>query len=124
MTNRDDISNQTGQLRRQAEKQRETLAHKYAAVVSNTGDAVLAANLDGKITVFNPGAEKLFECTAEEALGSPITRFCPEDLLKEQAEMMHRVLDTGAMTGYESERLTDDGRRIPVEITVSRNTET
>jgi len=107
----------------QAEKQRETLAHKYAAVVANTSDSVLAVNLDGRITVFNPGAEKLFGCTAEEALGSPVMRFCPEDLLKEQAAMIRRVLDTGAVVGYESERLTVDGRRIPVEITLSRDTD-
>ncbi len=107
----------------QAEKQRETLAHKYAAVVATTRDAVLAVKLDGRITVFSPGAEKLFGCTADEALGSPVMRFCPEDLLEEQAEMIRRVLDTGAVAGYESERLTADGRRIPVEITLSRNTD-
>jgi len=107
----------------QAEKQRETLAHKYSAVVATTRDAVLAANLDSRITVFNPGAEKLFGCTANEALGSLVMRFCPEDLLEEQAEMMRRVLDTGAVAGYESERITADGQRIPVEITLSRNTD-
>ncbi len=109
--------------RKRAEEEREALAKKYAAVVATTRDAVLAVNLDRRITVFNPGAEKLFECTADEALGSPVTRFCPEDLLEEQAKIIRRVLDTGAVVGYESERLTADGRRIPVEITLNRNTD-
>ena len=115
------LSDISGRIR--AEKQREILAHKYAAVVASTSDGVLAVNMDGRITVFNPGAEKLFGCTADEALGSPVTRFCPEDLLGEQAEIIRHVLNTGAVTGYDSERLTVDGRRIPVEITLSRNTD-
>ena len=109
--------------RRRAEAERETLAQKYAAVVATTRDAVLAINLDKRITVFNPGAEKLFGCAVDEALDSPVTRFCPEDLLEEQAKIMRSVLDTGAVVGYESERLTADGRRIPVEITLNRNTD-
>ncbi|QLA16098.1 PAS domain S-box protein [Desulfolutivibrio sulfoxidireducens] len=103
--------------------QRETLAQKYAAVLATTTDAIVAVDLDGRITVFNPGAEKLFGCPANEALGSPITRFCPEDRLEEQAEKMRRVRDAGAVAGYETERLTADGRRIPVEITLSLNTD-
>jgi PAS domain S-box-containing protein len=115
------LSDISGRIR--AEKQRKIVADKYAAVVATTSDAVLAVNMDSRITVFNPGAEKLFGCTADEVLGLPVTRFCPKDLMEEQAEIMRRVLDTGTVAGYESERLTADGRRIPVEITLSRNTD-
>jgi len=107
----------------ETETQRETLDRKYAAVLAATHDAAVASGLDGRITVFNPGAEKLFGCTADEAVGSPITRFCPEDRLEQQAEMIRRVREKKAVTGYESERLTADGRRIPVEITLGLNTD-
>ena len=107
----------------EAETQRETLAGKYAAVLATTSDAVVADDLDGRIAVFNPGAEKLFGCSADAVMGSPITHFCPDDRLEEQAEMMRRVRETGAIPGYETERLTADGRRVPVEIALSLNSD-
>jgi len=107
----------------ETEKQRETIECKYAAVLATTTDAVMAVDLDGRITVFNPGAEKLFGCAADKVLGSPISRFCPEDLLEEQAGMLRRVRETGAVTGYETDRLAADGRRVPVEISLSLHTD-
>ncbi len=107
----------------EAQTQRETLAVKYAAVLATTNDAVIAGDLDGMITVFNPGAEQLFGCSADEVLGSPFTRFCPEDRLEEQAELMRRVRDTGVVPAYETQRLTADGRRVPVEVTLSLQTD-
>ena len=83
----------------ETETQRGTLERNYAAVLAGTIDAVTAVDLDGRITVFNPGAEKLFGCTADEALGRPIARFCPEDRLDEQAEILRRVRDDGAVAG-------------------------
>ncbi len=103
--------------------ERESLAHKYAAVLATTSDAVIACDLDGVITVFNAAAEKLFKCSAGEALGSPLRRFCPEDRLDEQAEMMRRLRETGGVSGYETERVASDGRRLMVEITLSLNTD-
>jgi PAS domain S-box-containing protein len=105
------------------EKQRETIAGKYADILASTRDTVIASDMEGLITVFNPGAERLFGCSADEVLGTPITRFCPEDLLEEQAEVMRRLSERGSVSGYESERLTADGRRIPVEVTLSLNTD-
>lgn len=105
------------------EKQRETIAGKYADILASTRDTVIASDMEGLITVFNPGAERLFGCSADEVLGTPLTRFCPEDLLEEQAEVMRRLSEKGSVSGYESERLTTDGRRIPVEVTLSLNTD-
>ena len=107
----------------EAEKQRETVADKYAAVLATTTTAVVACDLNGRITVFNPGAEKLFRCSADEVTGSHITNFCPEDHMEEQTEMMRRVREKETVADYESELLTADGRRVPVEITLSLNTD-
>ena len=103
----------------ETETQRELLAFKYATVLATTIDAVVAVDLEGRITVFNHGAEKLFGCSADEALGTLITRFCPADCLEEQAKMISLARDKNEVAGYESERLTVDGRRIPVEISLS-----
>ena len=105
------------------EDQRKTVERQYADVLAASVDAVVATDMDDRITVFNPSAEKMFNCEAEEALGSPITRFCPEDRLAEREKMMRRLHETGEVVGYESERLTADGRRIWVEFSksLSRN---
>ncbi len=107
----------------ETETKRGTLSQRYAAVLATTSDAVLACDSDGAITVFNAGAEKLFGCTADEAIGMPVTRFCPEDRLGEQTEMMRRAHEAGTLSGYETEVLTVDGRRVPVEITLDMNTD-
>lgn len=105
------------------ENQRKTVERQYAAVLAVSVDAVVATDMDERITVFNPSAEKMFNCEAKEVLGSPITRFCPEDRLAEREKMMRRLHETGEVAGYESERLTDDGQRIWVEFSksLSRN---
>ena len=101
------------------ENHRKTVERQYADVLSASVDAVVATDMDDRITVFNPSAEKMFNCESEEALGSSITRFCPEDRLAEREKMMRRLHETGEVIGYESERLTADGRRIWVEFSKS-----
>ena len=101
------------------ENHRKSVEHQYAVILAASVDAVVATDMNDRITVFNPSAEKMFNCEAEEALGSPITRFCPEDRLAERERMMRRLHETGEVAGYESERQTADGRRIWVEFSKS-----
>jgi len=101
------------------ENHRKSVEHQYAVILAASVDAVVATDMNDRITVFNPSAEKMFNCEAEEALGSSITRFCPEDRLAERERMMRRLHETGEVAGYESERQTADGRRIWVEFSKS-----
>ena len=103
----------------ESEKRLETMEKKYAYVLSSTSDAVVAADLEGTITLFNLGAERLFGLSAEEAVGSSVSRLCPEDLRDEQASLIKKVVSSGTVQGFETERVTADGRRIPVEMTLS-----
>ena len=59
-----------------------------SSVVDNSGDAILSKTLDGVITSWNAGAEKLFGFSAAEAIGQPITLIIPEDRLHEEAEII------------------------------------
>ena len=57
-----------------------------SSVVDNSGDAILSKTLDGVITSWNAGAEKLFGFSAAEAIGQPITLIIPDYRLHEEAE--------------------------------------
>jgi PAS domain S-box-containing protein len=98
-----------------------TQAQRHAAVWATINDAVVAIDPDGRIVLLNPAAEKLLGCSEADAMGSPVSRFCPEDRHAQQAEVTRRVLETGSVLDVEDECLTADGRRVPVEITLSRH---
>ncbi len=103
----------------ETEAQRELTERKYRDILASTSDAVVAMDLNGIITLFNAGAEKLYGYSAQSALGMAISQFCPEDRLIEQKKLIQGVIENGFVQGFETERITADGRRIPVEMTIS-----
>ncbi|MBN2446308.1 MAG: PAS domain S-box protein [Phycisphaerae bacterium] len=105
------------------EERRQSLEQQYTTVLATTTDAVMATDLDGNITLFNRGAERLLECSEKDALGQHVSRFCPDDRRAEQVEMLKRATQTGALPPTETERLTATGKRVPVEITLSQRTD-
>jgi PAS domain S-box-containing protein len=116
----DDISLAVWSLGMKVRQQ--SLEQKYTAVLSTTSDAVITSDLEGNITLFNPGAEQLFRCSEEDALGSPIMRFTPDDRRSEQVDLLRKVRKTGSVQGIKTERLTTDGQRVFVEITLNLQT--
>ncbi len=100
----------------ESEARRENVTKQYSLVVETTSNAVISTDLDGIITLFNPGAEKMFACSADEAQKSSISRFCPPELRDEQKKIHQQVIEKGNVGAYRTERMTLDGRRIPVEI--------
>ncbi len=106
----EDIS---GQWR--AEEQRERLA----AVVRSSTDAITAKTTDGIITEWNPGAERMYGFTRSEAVGSPVTIIIPDDRAGEAQWLMELVRRGEALEQYETERITKDGRRLSVSLSLS-----
>ncbi len=62
----------------------EQAAQRLAAIVESSADAIVAKDLNGVITDWNRGAERLFGYSAEEAIGQPITIVIPPDRLDEE----------------------------------------
>ena len=66
-------------------------AAEFAAIVEASQDAILAKDLEGVITSWNGGAERLYGWSAEEAVGQHISLVIPSELEDEEASLLKRV---------------------------------
>jgi two-component system cell cycle sensor histidine kinase/response regulator CckA len=92
---------------------------RLAAVVTSADDGVVSTNLEGVIQTWNPGAELIYGCPAEDAVGTKISRFTPPELRDEQAELFAALRAGERVTGYETVRLRKDGTRFDAALSLS-----
>ncbi len=90
-----------------------------AAIVENAEDAIIGRDLDGTITSWNKGAERLYGWTADEALGKHIGLIAPKELQDEVEKILDRIRRGKTVEHYETQRLRKDGRVIDVSLSVS-----
>jgi PAS domain S-box-containing protein len=93
------------------------------SLVQAAGDAIIAADTDGKILLWNPAAERMFGFTAEDALGHSLDLIIPERWRHRHWEGYQRVMRTG-QTRYGAEVLRvpavhKDGRALSIAFTVA-----
>ena len=94
----------------------------YQQIVACSQDAIIFADRDGIIGLWNLGAEEIFGYKAEEARGQSLDLMIPEKLRQRHWEGYRRVMETGE-SRYGKELLKvpavrKDGRRISVEFTI------
>src|SRR4029077_17925052 len=85
----------------------------------SSDDAIVSKNLDGIITSWNNGAERVFGYTAEEAIGHPITIVIPEDRQDEERNILTRIRRGERIDHFETIRRRKNGSLIVVSLTVS-----
>lgn len=90
-----------------------------AAIVESSDDAIVSKTLDGVITSWNGGAERMFGWPASAAIGRHITLIVPEDRRAEEEEVLARVGRGERINHFETQRVARDGRLIDVSLTVS-----
>lgn len=93
--------------------------HHYEAIVESSADAILTKDRNATITSWNPAAERLYGHRTSEAVGQPVTILIPSDRRGEEREILDRVLAGERVEHYETERMTKDGRRVFVSLTLS-----
>jgi PAS domain S-box-containing protein len=98
---------------------RDRAAQHYAAIVESSDDAILSKDLDGVITSWNRGAQRLFGYTAEEAVGSSVTIIIPTDRHDEEPMILERVGRGERIDHYETVRQRKDGSLGDISIAVS-----
>jgi len=92
---------------------------RLAEIVESSEDAIVSTTLDGAITSWNLGAEKLFGYAAEEVIGKPTSILIPPACADELAELRGKVRAGEAIEAYETRRQTKDGGMIDVSLTIS-----
>lgn len=90
-----------------------------ASIVESSDDAIVSKNLDGIITSWNTGAQRVFGYTAEEAIGQPITIVIPQDRQGEEREILTRIRRGERIDHFETIRQRKHGSLIVVSLTVS-----
>jgi PAS domain S-box-containing protein len=108
--------------RHAAEKQIRESEMRYrriAAIVESSDDAILAKNLDGIITSWNSGAERLFGYTTDEVIGKPVTMLIPVDRHDEEPAILARIRSGERVDHYETIRQRKDGSLVDISLTIS-----
>jgi PAS domain S-box-containing protein len=91
---------------------------RLAAVITASSEAIIGATLDGIITDWNPAAERLYDYSAAEAIGQPLTILAPPDRTAEIRELLRRVGGGESIAELETVRWTKSRRLIDVSKTI------
>lgn len=94
-------------------------ARRLAALVESSDDAIIAKDLNGLITDWNPGAERLFGYRREEMLGQPVMLLIPEDRRDEEPRILERIRAGERIEHYETMRRRKDGTLVAISLSVS-----
>jgi PAS domain S-box-containing protein len=92
---------------------------QYQAIVQSSDDAIITKTLDGLVTSWNPGAERVFGYTAAEMLGQPVLTLFPPERVPEEARIMALIKAGQKVPTFETQRRHRDGRLIEVSVTLS-----
>jgi PAS domain S-box-containing protein len=90
-----------------------------AAIVESSDDAIVSKDLNGVITSWNRGAERIFGYAADEAVGKPVTIIIPRDRHDEEYTILSRIRRGDRIDHFETLRQHKGGELIAVSLTVS-----
>ncbi len=90
-----------------------------ASIVESSDDAILSKDLDGVITSWNKGAERLFGYTADEAVGKPVIMLIPLDRQDEETAILERIKRGERIDHYETIRQRKDGSLVEISLSDS-----
>lgn len=90
-----------------------------AAIIQSSEDAIVSKTLQGIVTSWNEGAERIFGHSAEEMIGQPILKILPIDRVNEETVILDKLKRGERVEHFETKRIRKDGRLIDVSITIS-----
>ena len=100
-------------------KRFEGVHDRLAAIVESSDDAIIGKTLDGIVTSWNRGAERLFGYDESEALGKSIFMLVPDDRIEEEAKLLNRIRLNEHVEHFETVRRHADGTPVDVSVSLS-----
>jgi PAS domain S-box-containing protein len=92
---------------------------RLAAIVDSSEDGIISKTLEGIVTSWNKGAERLFGYTAPEMVGQPIARLIPPEYQHEEADILAKIRRGERIERYEAVRIHKQGHRLNISLTIS-----
>lgn len=94
---------------------------RLAGIIETAMDAIIAVEVDGRISLFNPAAERIFGCKAADAIGRPIDRFLPKEYsTTAQPESARSPVSLSLSVPSQLRAVRAQGEEFPVEASLSR----
>jgi len=90
-----------------------------AAIVESSDDAIISHDLNGVITSWNKGAERIFGYTAEEMIGKPTSELATTNSKEDSARVLQMIRNGERVDHYETTRRHKDGSDVYVSLSVS-----
>jgi len=113
------IANKELVFQNKERKRAEESFARLAAIVESSDDAIIGKDLNGIITSWNAGAEKLFGYSALESVGRSINQIVPDDRLNEEEQVLAHIRRNEGVQHFETVRVAKEGRLIDVSVTSS-----
>jgi two-component system cell cycle sensor histidine kinase/response regulator CckA len=92
---------------------------RLASIVESSDDAIIGKTLEGIITSWNAGAERMYGYSAREVMGKPVSMLVPADRPVEIAMILERLKRGETVDHFETIRVRKDGTQFHIEVTVS-----
>ena len=102
-----------------AHNEADRLLREFKAIVDASDDAIISKTLAGIIKSWNPGAEKLFGYSAQEAIGQSMNMIIPDDRPHEEAQILERLQRGEMVEHFETMRRHKNGHLIDISATIS-----
>src|SRR5215471_16549827 len=100
-------------------KRGEETRFRHSAIVESSQDAIASATLDGVITSWNTGAQRIFEYTESEAVGKSVNVLLPPDLLNEEGKILQTIRAGRRIDQFETVLVGKSGKRIDVSLSIA-----
>ncbi len=97
----------------------ETKQSVLSAIVESSDDAIISKDLNGIISSWNQGAQRIFGYTEAETIGKPVSILIPKQRLQEEDNILSQIRQGNKVKHFETIRVTKTGKLIPISLTVS-----